>query len=215
MIFCRHSEEFDFEMSLLVISEILWLFINTLTADEKYSFRNRENLLPAIQMILSKKQKIFNQFLAAFLKFTSNIYMKDVVSLMSKHPVLEHPSTVTMSKGDPFSIYKECWNLHENTFIMLLYHSEKDWVRKSLSYWYFKSWDCLFTHWRPMTSILFVIVEIYCSQSKCNYLRNRKYFLNISLQFWSLHQIWNILKKQMSVIDYVYPKLKTAKDAVS
>ena len=104
--------------SLLVISEILWLFINTLTADEKYSLRNRENLLQLIQMILSEKQKSFNQFLAAFLKFTSNIYMKDVVSLMSKHPVLEYPSTVTMSKRDPFSIYKECWNLHENIWLV-------------------------------------------------------------------------------------------------
>ena len=30
-------------MSLLVLSEILGLFVNTLTADDKYSLRNSEN----------------------------------------------------------------------------------------------------------------------------------------------------------------------------
>ena len=44
-------------MSLLVISEILGLFPNTLTTDDKLSFHNRANLLQAIQMQLSKKQK--------------------------------------------------------------------------------------------------------------------------------------------------------------
>ena len=37
-------------MSLLVISEILALLVNTLTPDEKYSLRNSENLLQTIQM---------------------------------------------------------------------------------------------------------------------------------------------------------------------
>ena len=33
-------------MSLLVMSEILGLFLNTLTADDKYSLRNSENFFP-------------------------------------------------------------------------------------------------------------------------------------------------------------------------
>ena len=39
-------------MSLLVISEILTLFVNTLTADDKHSLRNTENLSQPIQMQL-------------------------------------------------------------------------------------------------------------------------------------------------------------------
>ena len=43
------------KLSLVVISEILAMFFSTLTADDKYSLRNRENLWQAIQMQLSKK----------------------------------------------------------------------------------------------------------------------------------------------------------------
>ena len=46
-------------MSLLVIWEMLGLFIYTLTADDRYSLRNSNNLLQPIQMQLSKKQTFF------------------------------------------------------------------------------------------------------------------------------------------------------------
>ena len=42
-------------MSLLVTSEILGLFLSTLTVEEMYSFPNTENLQQTIQMILCKK----------------------------------------------------------------------------------------------------------------------------------------------------------------
>ena len=60
------------KMSPLVICEILELFVNTLTADDKYSLRNIENLWQPIQIQLSQRQKKFSQFFAAFLKLTSN-----------------------------------------------------------------------------------------------------------------------------------------------
>ena len=44
------------------------LFINTFTADEKYSLVNRDNLALPIQMQFSQKQKSFYDFLAAVLK---------------------------------------------------------------------------------------------------------------------------------------------------
>ena len=46
-------------MSLLVICEILQRFVNTLTADGKYSLRNSDNLMQLIQMELYEKQKVF------------------------------------------------------------------------------------------------------------------------------------------------------------
>ena len=49
----------------LSISEMLGVFFNTLTADNKYSLRNRKNLRQPIQLQLFKKQKIFSQFFAA------------------------------------------------------------------------------------------------------------------------------------------------------
>ena len=59
-------------MSLLVISEILELLVNSITTTENYSLRNSENLPQLIQMQLSKKQKKFSGFPAAFIK----IYIK-------------------------------------------------------------------------------------------------------------------------------------------
>ena len=59
-------------MSLLVISEILGLFVNTLSSYVKYSLCNSENLWQPIQMLLAKKQKTYFEFFAPFLKSTSN-----------------------------------------------------------------------------------------------------------------------------------------------
>ena len=58
-------------MSLLVISEILGLFVNTLTADDKYSCRNSENLRQPIQVQLSNKDETFFEFFTLFLKLSS------------------------------------------------------------------------------------------------------------------------------------------------
>ena len=47
----------------IVIRKILGLFVNALTADDKYSLVNRDNLLQDLQMQLSQKQKnIFQIF---------------------------------------------------------------------------------------------------------------------------------------------------------
>ena len=57
---------------MFVLCKILRLFVNTLTADDKYSLRNRDNLTLRIQILLSQKQKTFSLFLAAFLISTLN-----------------------------------------------------------------------------------------------------------------------------------------------
>ena len=59
-------------MSLLVLCKISLLFVNTLTADDKYSLRKRENLTQPIQILCSQKQKTFSQFFSTFLKSTLN-----------------------------------------------------------------------------------------------------------------------------------------------
>ena len=64
----------------------------------------------------------------------------------------------------------------------------------------------------PIASILFNIARICKSQFKGNYLTNEKLFLNFLFHFWNLHQILNILKKEMIVIANVFPKLQTVKN---
>ena len=63
----------SYKKSPSVWYEILRLFVNALTADDKYSGRNMQNFPQQFQTPLSKKQKIFSQFFIAFLKCAWNL----------------------------------------------------------------------------------------------------------------------------------------------
>ena len=55
-----------------MICKIVRLFLNTLSADGKYSLFNRGNLTQPIQMPVSRKQKFFSESFSAFLKSSLN-----------------------------------------------------------------------------------------------------------------------------------------------
>ena len=57
---------------VLVRSELLGQFVNTLTADYKYSRYNQENLWQEAKMQTSLKLKACSRFFIAFLKSTLN-----------------------------------------------------------------------------------------------------------------------------------------------
>ena len=48
------------------------MFVNTLTADDKYSLLNRDKLTQPIWTPLSQKHMVFSQFFLAFPKSTLN-----------------------------------------------------------------------------------------------------------------------------------------------
>ena len=52
---------------------MLEVFADTMTANDKYSLRNRKNLQEPIQLHLFKNKKIFYETFAAHLKSTSNL----------------------------------------------------------------------------------------------------------------------------------------------
>ena len=60
-------------MSPSVWYKILSLFVNALTADDKYSGSNMQNLRQQFQTPLSHKQKTFSAFFIAFLKCALNL----------------------------------------------------------------------------------------------------------------------------------------------
>ena len=62
----------SWKKSALVRSQILGLFVNTLTAEYKYSRRNMQTFAQQVQTPLSLKQKIFSTFFIAFLESTWN-----------------------------------------------------------------------------------------------------------------------------------------------
>ena len=60
-------------MSPIVASEILTLYVNTLTTNDKYSRRNMMNFTQQLEAPFSQKQKTFSGFFLAFLKFVLNL----------------------------------------------------------------------------------------------------------------------------------------------
>ena len=63
----------SWKKSALVWSEILRLFLNTLTAHNKYSRCNVHNFAQEVQTPLSQKWKTFCWFFITFLKCASNL----------------------------------------------------------------------------------------------------------------------------------------------
>ena len=59
--------------SFLVRSEILGLFVNTVTAEYKYSRRNMQNYQQQHQTQLSQKRKAFSGYFIVFQKCTSSL----------------------------------------------------------------------------------------------------------------------------------------------
>ena len=86
--------------------EILRLFVNTLTANDKYSFLNRGNLTQPIQMHLSQKQKGVSQLFSAFFKSTLHFehFRKKMTLITYVFPKLRTPENVVkyMSKKSRF-----------------------------------------------------------------------------------------------------------------
>ena len=60
-------------MSVLVTSGIFRLFVNTLSPDDKYSFRNMQIFWQQLQILLSQNRQAFYQFLIAFPKYAWNL----------------------------------------------------------------------------------------------------------------------------------------------
>ena len=75
---------FCWKASALVLYEVLRLFVNTFTAGDKYSRRNRENFRVQVQTPLSQKQKTSCEFFIAFLKFAWNLeHIKKKMSILA------------------------------------------------------------------------------------------------------------------------------------
>ena len=82
--------------SLLVTSNVLRFFVNTLTSNDKYSLLSRDNSMQTIQIHLSQKQKTFSQFLCAFFKSTSKVerFQRKMTLIAYVFPKLRIPKNV-------------------------------------------------------------------------------------------------------------------------
>ena len=109
--------EFSCKKSLLVIWKIFRLFVNTVTADDKYSLFNKHNSTQRIHMQLSQKQKIFSEFFSQRLKSNLNFdhFQKKMTLVDDVFPILWTPKNVlrSMSKKsrfrEPFKQHNRKW----------------------------------------------------------------------------------------------------------
>ena len=62
----------ELQKSLLEAWKFFSRVLNTLTADDKYSFISRDKWMQTIQIHLSQKQKIFSEFFSEFLESSWN-----------------------------------------------------------------------------------------------------------------------------------------------
>ena len=67
------SGKLSWKKTVLLWLNILRLFVNTLTADDKYSCRNKQNFLQQLQTLLSEKRKTFSGFFIEILKCVWNL----------------------------------------------------------------------------------------------------------------------------------------------
>ena len=72
-IFPRIRDKLSWKKPALVWSEILRLFVSTLTADDRYIRCNMQNFRQQIQTPISWKQNTFSGFFIAFLECSSNL----------------------------------------------------------------------------------------------------------------------------------------------
>ena len=156
----------SWKKSLLLTCKIFGLLVNILATDEKYLLLHRDNSKIPIQVQLSQKQKKFSQFSPAFLKSRLNFkhFEKKMILAAFVFPKLQTPESwldkrlkspvsEDYSTSNMVKVPKHCWNLHHRPFIKFVERCQVNWVRKSVSYWHAKSWDCLLTYSLPMKSI--------------------------------------------------------------
>ena len=72
------------------------LFVNTLTADDKDSLLNRDNLMSPIQMQFSQKKKALSEFFCEVLKFILNFenFRQKMTLIYDFFSKLRNPKTV-------------------------------------------------------------------------------------------------------------------------
>ena len=79
--------------SLLVRSEVLLLFVNTLTGEYMYPRRKMQNFPHELQTQLSQKWKAFSRFFIAFLKCTSSLEHFEKEDEPTSLSILETPDS--------------------------------------------------------------------------------------------------------------------------
>ena len=139
------SGKLIWNMSPLVLGEILEMFVDTLTAAGKYPVQGCENLQREIQMQLSEKQKSFCELFVHFwiLHQILNILKKKMIVIANVFPKLQTVKTFVRKLSQEHR-FRTCFDSEHvkasqilakcpwECFYHVLYHSQKSWFGKCL-----------------------------------------------------------------------------------
>ena len=191
-----------------------------MTADGKHSLLNRDNLMQPIQMQLYKKQKPFFQFFSPLMKsgfnfedFQTNMTLiayvfwklptaKDVVRQMSKKSYLERPFHKQHGKWSQTLLKYEGHHLFHVYWILWSQLSWKKFLLVTC-----KILELFVITLTANEKYSFLNTENLMQPIQMQYVRNKKLFLNFFLHFWNVKEILKILKKKMTLIRHIFPKL--------
>ena len=91
----------SWKKSALVGSEILTLFVWTLTTDDKYSRRKMLNFTQQFEARVSQKQDTFSRFFLAFLKYALNL---EHLEKKDEYPSLVISRIINSERGGYLSV---------------------------------------------------------------------------------------------------------------
>ena len=227
IFFSSISDKLCWKTSLLVRSEILRLFVNTMTADEKYSRHNRENLPQRIQMQLSKTKKCLSKFYFIFKIYRKfgTFWKKYEFHNLSISPIIDSV------KHSYLNVWRSCFRTpfgckHVNGPKTLLKSA-----RRPLHPIFSLIWDKL--SWKNFllfrSEILRLFVNTLAADGKysCHYRVNLTQSIwmqssKIPKTFWGKFIVFSKstenfedFEKSMSLIAEVFPKLLTTKNVVT
>ena len=115
--------------------EILELFVNTLTTDDKYSSRNIQNLTQQLQTTMSQKQKTFYRIFITYVKSrtsSDDFVKKDESTSFSIYDIIDAEKRMLLKRLidlasehilliNVFTSLKHCWNQQGATFILFFH----------------------------------------------------------------------------------------------
>ena len=115
--------------------EILELFVNTLTTDDKYSSRNIQNLTQQLQTTMSQKQKTFYRIFITYVKSrrsSDDFVKKDESTSLSIYDIIDAEKKWLLKRLidlasehllliNVFTSFKPRWN-QQRAAIILFFH---------------------------------------------------------------------------------------------
>ena len=202
----------SWKKSALVWSEILRLFVNTLTADNKYSRCNVHNFAQQVQTPLSEKLKTFWGFFIAFLKCAWNL---EHFEKKDEYPSLIISEIMDCERGDYLTSKRSCFtrpcgNQTVNGFQTLLKSARQNYDSIFPCIWDILSWQKSALVWSEILRLFVNTLTVDNKYSLCNvhnfdYLTSKRSCFTRPCGNQTVNGFQTLLKSARQNYDSIFP----------